>query len=308
MRLNLPVTPVEQRFPSGQRLISATDTASLITYCNPEFAAISGYSEAELIGSPHNLVRHPDMPPAVYELMWRYLKAGKSWMGIVKNRCRNGDYYWVNAYVTPILEGGRVVGYESVRVCPTREQVARAEALYARLRNGQAALSAPRRLSLLTLALAQVRGHLSDEQEAEHLKALGAARIVERSSLDAPGKPLQKEVWAAAVDSVGSHTLANVCASLRYGGCVAACGLAQGLDLPASVAPFILRGVSLLGIDSVYAPQARREQAWARLAAELPREVLERNTEEAGLADAVALAPMLLAGQVRGRVVIDTAR
>lgn len=154
MRLNLPVTPVEQRFPPHQRLISATDTASLITYCNPEFAAISGYSEAELIGSPHNLVRHPDMPPAVYELMWRYLKAGKSWMGIVKNRCRNGDYYWVNAYVTPILEGGRVVGYESVRVCPTREQVARAEALYARLRNGQAALSAPRRLSLLAQALA----------------------------------------------------------------------------------------------------------------------------------------------------------
>ncbi|MDP9520281.1 PAS domain-containing methyl-accepting chemotaxis protein [Pseudomonas putida] len=154
MRLNLPVTPVEQRFPSDQRLISATDTASLITYCNPEFAAISGYSDAELIGSPHNLVRHPDMPPAVYELMWRYLKAGKSWMGIVKNRCRNGDYYWVNAYVTPILEGGRVVGYESVRVCPTREQVARAEALYARMRAGQAALSAPRRLSMLVQALA----------------------------------------------------------------------------------------------------------------------------------------------------------
>lgn len=154
MRLNLPVTPVEQRFPPDQRLISATDTASLITYCNPEFAAISGYSEAELIGSPHNLVRHPDMPPAVYALMWRYLKAGKSWMGIVKNRCRNGDYYWVNAYVTPILEGGRVVGYESVRVCPTREQVARAEALYARLRNGQAALSVPRRLNVLAQALA----------------------------------------------------------------------------------------------------------------------------------------------------------
>ena len=154
MRLNLPVTPVEQRFPSGQRLISATDTASHITYCNPEFAAISGYSEAELIGSPHNLVRHPDMPPAVYALMWRYLKAGKSWMGIVKNRCRNGDFYWVNAYVTPILEDGRVIGYESVRVCPTREQVSRAEALYARLRQGQAPLSYGRRLALLGQAMA----------------------------------------------------------------------------------------------------------------------------------------------------------
>ena len=144
--------------------------------------------------------------------------------------------------------------------------------------------------------------------EAGHLKALGAAEIVERSSLDAPGKPLQKERWAAAVDSVGSHTLANVCASLRYGGSVAACGLAQGMDLPASVAPFILRGVSLLGIDSVYAPLARREQAWQRLAQELPREVLERNTQVVGLGDVAALAPQLLAGQVRGRVVVDTAR
>ena len=163
-------------------------------------------------------------------------------------------------------------------------------------------------VALLSRLGFEVHAGTGRPEQAEHLKALGAARIVERSSLDAPGKPLQKEVWAAAVDSVGSHTLANVCASLRYGGCVAACGLAQGLDLPASVAPFILRGVSLLGIDSVYAPQARREQAWARLAAELPREVLERNTEEAGLAYEVAIAPRLLAGQVRGRVVIDTAR
>ena len=124
MRLNLPVNPVEQSFPEHQRLISATDTASLITYCNAEFAAISGYSQAELIGSPHNLVRHPDMPEAVFELMWQYLKAGQSWMGIVKNRCKNGNFYWVSAYVTPILENGQVVGYESVRVRPSREQVA----------------------------------------------------------------------------------------------------------------------------------------------------------------------------------------
>ncbi|MDF9617586.1 PAS domain-containing methyl-accepting chemotaxis protein [Pseudomonas entomophila] len=149
MRLNLPVNPVEQSFPEHQRLISATDTASLITYCNAEFAAISGYSQDELIGSPHNLVRHPDMPEAVFELMWQYLKAGRSWMGIVKNRCRNGNFYWVNAYVTPILEQGRVVGYESVRVRPSREQIARAEALYARLRAGKAVLSPARRLALL---------------------------------------------------------------------------------------------------------------------------------------------------------------
>ncbi len=154
----------------------------------------------------------------------------------------------------------------------------------------------------------EVHASTGRPEQAAHLQALGAAQIVERSSLDAPGKPLQKERWAAAVDSVGSHTLANVCASVRYGGCVAACGLAQGMDLPATVAPFILRGVSLLGIDSVYAPVQRRERAWQRLAQELPREVLQRNTEVAGLADVVALAPRLLAGQVRGRVVVDMAR
>lgn len=141
VRINLPVSGVEQTFPDHQRLISATDVHSHITYCNAEFAAMSGFALDELIGSTHNLVRHPDMPASVFELMWRYLKAGKSWMGVVKNRCKNGNYYWVSAYVTPILEDGRVVGYESVRVKPTREQVARAEALYARLREGKPAVS-----------------------------------------------------------------------------------------------------------------------------------------------------------------------
>ena len=141
--------------------------------------------------------------------------------------------------------------------------------------------------------------------EAAHLQALGAAEVIDRATLSAPGKPLQKERWAAAVDSVGSHTLANVCASLKYGGAVAACGLAQGMDLPASVAPFILRGVALLGVDSVMAPYARRAKAWERLARELPPEVLAANTETIGLADAPAVAARLLAGQVRGRVVVD---
>ncbi|NER65166.1 methyl-accepting chemotaxis protein [Pseudomonas sp. MAFF212427] len=148
MRLNLPVTAVEQTFPEHQRLISATDTASNITYCNAEFAAMSGFSQAELIGSSHNLVRHPDMPPAVFALMWQYLKAGQSWMGIVKNRCKNGNFYWVSAYVTPVLENGRLVGYESVRIKPTRDQVQRAEALYARLREGKPAVSRGRRLAV----------------------------------------------------------------------------------------------------------------------------------------------------------------
>ncbi|MDO5693846.1 MAG: MDR family oxidoreductase, partial [Pseudomonadota bacterium] len=141
--------------------------------------------------------------------------------------------------------------------------------------------------------------------EAEHLKALGATELIDRATLNAPGKPLQKERWAAAVDSVGSHTLANVCASLQYGGVVAACGLAQGMDFPGTVAPFILRGVTLAGVDSVMAPYARRAKAWERLARELPAEVLAANTETIGLAGAPATASRLLAGQVRGRVVVD---
>ena len=141
--------------------------------------------------------------------------------------------------------------------------------------------------------------------EAEHLKALGATELIDRATLNAPGKPLQKERWAAAVDSVGSHTLANVCASIQYGGVVAACGLAQGMDFPATVAPFILRGVTLAGVDSVMAPYVRRAKAWERLARELPAEALAANTATIALADAPAVAARLLAGQVRGRVVVD---
>ncbi|AHL75365.1 chemotaxis protein [Stutzerimonas stutzeri] len=145
MRNNGPVSNTERSFPANQRLISATDTQGKILYCNDEFVAISGYSRAELIGSDHNLVRHPDMPPAVFGAMWGYLKAGKSWMGVVKNRCKNGDFYWVSAYVTPILDDGKLTGFESVRFKPTAEQVAQAAALYGRLRAGQPAVSIGRR-------------------------------------------------------------------------------------------------------------------------------------------------------------------
>jgi acrylyl-CoA reductase (NADPH) len=142
--------------------------------------------------------------------------------------------------------------------------------------------------------------------EVPYLRTLGAADVIDRAGLAAPGKPLQKERWAGVVDAVGSHTLANACAQTRYGGAVAACGLAQGLDLPASVAPFILRGVSLLGIDSVMAPLARREEAWARLARDLDPARLEAMTAEVPLVAAAGEAQRLLAGQVRGRIVVNT--
>lgn len=142
-------------------------------------------------------------------------------------------------------------------------------------------------------------------EEAEYLSALGAAEIIERASLSAPGRPLGRERWAGAIDSVGSHTLANVCASTRYGGCVAACGLAQGMDFPATVAPFILRGVTLAGIDSVMRPRADRLDAWQRLARDLDRGLLATTTHTIGLEQAIDAASGLLAGQVRGRIVVD---
>lgn len=143
--------------------------------------------------------------------------------------------------------------------------------------------------------------------EADYLRALGAVGVLDRAELAAPGKPLQKERWAAVVDAVGSHTLANACAQVRYGGAVAACGLAQGMDFPATVAPFILRGVALLGVDSVMAPIALREQAWSRLARDLDVKLLESMTTEIPLAQAVEAAHKLMAGQVRGRYVVKTA-
>ena len=119
MRINQPVTTQEKRFSPDKKLISVTDTRGVLTDCNDAFIEVSGFTKEELIGQPHNLVRHPDMPPQAFEKMWSYLKSGKAWMGLVKNRCKNGDYYWVDAYVTPITEQGRIVGYESVRSCPS---------------------------------------------------------------------------------------------------------------------------------------------------------------------------------------------
>ena len=141
-------------------------------------------------------------------------------------------------------------------------------------------------------------------QEADYLSALGAAATIDRAEFAAAGKPLQKERWAAAVDALGSHTLANVLAQTRYGGVVAACGLAQGMDLPASVAPFILRNVTLAGVDSVMAPRALRQQAWDRLARDLDPAKLESMVHDIGLAGAPEAAARLMAGQVRGRYVV----
>ncbi|BFG73370.1 MDR family oxidoreductase [Paraburkholderia terrae] len=144
--------------------------------------------------------------------------------------------------------------------------------------------------------------------ESDYLRELGAQEIIDRAELSGPGKPLAKERWVAAVDAVGSHTLANACAGTAYGGIVAACGLAQGMDFPATVAPFILRGVTLAGIDSVMAPHERRVEAWQRIAQDLSTARLAAMVKEINLAEALAAAPDVLDGKIRGRLVVDVNR
>ena len=160
-------------------------------------------------------------------------------------------------------------------------------------------------VALLAKAGFSVAAATGKASEADYLKRLGATTVIDRAELAAPGKPLQKERWAGVVDSVGSHTLVNACAQTRYGGAVAACGLAQGADFPATVMPFILRGVSLLGIDSVMAPKPRRIAAYERLARDLDVASLDVIAREVSLAEAIPAAAELLAGKVRGRIVVD---
>lgn len=160
-------------------------------------------------------------------------------------------------------------------------------------------------LSKLGYSVVAVTGRSDD---ADYLKQLGAVEILERSQFSAPGKPLSKERWAGAVDVVGSHTLANICASTRYRGVVTACGLAGGMDFPSTVAPFILRGVTLAGVDSVMCPRADRLIAWQRLGTDLDIDKLGAISRVVGLDEAIPLAHQLLAGSVRGRVVVDVNR
>ncbi|MDX2258590.1 MAG: MDR family oxidoreductase [Hyphomicrobiaceae bacterium] len=159
-------------------------------------------------------------------------------------------------------------------------------------------------VALLAKAGHHVIASTGRPEEAAFLKGLGAAEVINRAELAGPGRPLGKERWAGVVDVAGSHTLVNAIAQTRYGGCVTACGLAQGMDLPASVAPFILRGVTLAGIDSVMAPKATRIAAWELLARDLPKDKLAALTITRPVEDVTALAPEILAGRVRGRVVL----
>jgi acrylyl-CoA reductase (NADPH) len=162
-------------------------------------------------------------------------------------------------------------------------------------------------ISLLSKLGYTVLASTGRPEEEPYLRSLGASELIARQELSGPGKPIARERWAGAVDTAGSHTLANALAQTKYGGAVAACGNAQGMDLPASVAPFILRAVTLAGVDSAMVPKARRLQAWSRLANDLDRKKLAAMTQTRSWKDVLTLAPEILAGKVRGRIVLEVA-
>ena len=172
MRINLPVTADEYDFPADSMLVSTTDTKGLITHCNAAFTNASGYTYSELIGQPHNLIRHPDMPAQAYKDMWSTIGRGQTWTAMVKNRRKDGGFYWVQANVTPIMDGGKPRGYMSVRTKATREQVRAAEALYAQLRSDAAQQRSGVRLVGGYLQHAGLRGVL------QRLGALSSTRLL----------------------------------------------------------------------------------------------------------------------------------
>lgn len=160
-------------------------------------------------------------------------------------------------------------------------------------------------IALLKAAGFEVHALTGKMDEADYLKGLGADEVVDRAAMGEKGRPLQKEVWAGVIDTAGSHTLANACAQTKYGGAVAACGLAQGFDLPVTVMPFILRGVRLLGVDSVMAPKAQRLKAWERLARDLDPAKLDAIGQQIGLGEAIDVAKKFMSGEIKGRYIVD---
>jgi aerotaxis receptor len=175
MRMNMPVTQHERDYPADQMLVSTTDTKGVITHCNRAFVSVSGYSYEELIGQPHNLIRHPDMPPAAYKDMWVTIGRGHPWTGIVKNRSKSGDHYWVQANVTPILENGKPTGYMSVRTKPSRQQIDGAEALYKQMMAASDAAALPFYLKAGAVRYKGLRGISGAVQQWGMTTRLGCA-------------------------------------------------------------------------------------------------------------------------------------
>ncbi|MEA9977293.1 PAS domain-containing methyl-accepting chemotaxis protein [Pseudomonas sp. 10B1] len=242
MRNNLPVTGRAIKLPDDANILSTTDGASLITYVNPDFIKFSGYSEAELLGQPHNIVRHPDMPTLAFKHMWATLNAGHSWMGLVKNRCKNGDHYWVSAYVTPIRKNGKTVEFQSVRTAPTTAQIEAAEKLYVHLRNGRGSISRWLRLglgakisllvcSLIALGTFGLDSMLSIPPYVSFMQAalncalsyiaiafvLGPLRSLARQTRELADNPVSQILYTGRTDEVGQIQFALLTAQAETG-------------------------------------------------------------------------------------------
>ncbi len=202
MKINLPVTQVEVPFPKGSYIVSRTDLKGMTTYANDTFVQVSGFTRDELIGRNHNVVRHPDMLPGAFGWLWETIKEGRPWRGIVKNRCKNGDFYWVDALVVPVFKNGQTVGYMSVRTEPTRQQITEAEALYSQLKAGKAKIPQPSawmRISLKTKLTGFVLWLIAAQLLAALAPVFGSALGISASALDLTLKLLSVSSLVAGV-------------------------------------------------------------------------------------------------------------
>ncbi len=270
------------------------------------FPMVPGIDLAGTVEQSH----HPEFHPGDPVLLNGWGVGEKHWGGLAQKARLSGDW------LTPLPDGLSAVqtmtigtaGYTAMLAVMALERhgvtAGQGEVLVTGASGGVGSFA----ISLLARLGYRVVASTGRLAESDYLYQLGASEVIDRAELSSPGRPLGKERWAGAIDSVGSHTLANVCASTCYQGTVATCGLAQGMDFPATVAPFILRGVTLAGIDSVMRPRADRIEAWQRLATLVDAEHLARIGQQTGLQGVLALADGLLAGTVRGRVVVDVNR
>ena len=228
MRVNTPVTDREEPVLAEDRLVSTTDLKGVIQSASESFCRVAGFSEAELVGKAHNIVRHPDMPEAVYADFWQTLKAGKPWMGVVKNRCKNGDYYWVSAYVSPVYEGDRHLGFQSVRLQATPEQKDRASRLYARLRRGKPVrwpwpwLGTRRSLALISAGVAMAGVAIGNA--AAQLSLAPSLMVAAGAALAGAGVALAATVRWARLSSLAQGIFSNSVGEYTYG---------AGHDIPA---------------------------------------------------------------------------
>ncbi|GGB37886.1 aerotaxis receptor [Oceanisphaera marina] len=214
MRKNLPITDREKAFVTHEKLITVTDKSGNITECNDAFIEMSGFSRDELLGQPHNIVRHPDMPAEAFKVMWSHLKAGKPWMGMVKNRCKNGDFYWVDAYVTPMTRNGEIIGYESVRSCPQKADVARSQQLYNNIQKGkrpQARLNLVAHQVFLVLALLAWGGVLLAGHSAVAQAWLASAVVIY-----AGWAHLQNKATIGSLNGLLNNAFTHELAALSY--------------------------------------------------------------------------------------------